>query len=85
MRAIGCGCSPSWQRDRPREGAARDRATSQDQHGIWGRPRTAAATTKATPGYRPTKAKQLLVWEAQVESEEGIRRLIVWAESYHVR
>lgn len=50
---------------------------------MWSRPRTAAATTKATPGHRPTKAKQLLVWEAQVEIEEGIRRLIAWAESYH--
>jgi hypothetical protein len=34
----------------------------------------------ATLGYRPTKAQQLLGWEAQVEIEEGIRRLIAWAE-----
>ena len=38
-------------------------------------PGTVAATTKATLGYRPTKAKQLLGWEAQVGIEEGIRRL----------
>src|SRR5438552_2195334 len=43
-------------------------------------PGTVAATTKATLGYRPTKAKQLLGWEAQVGIEEGIRRLIAWAE-----
>jgi UDP-glucose 4-epimerase len=43
-------------------------------------PGTVAATTKATLGYRPTKAKQLLGWEAQVGVEEGIRRLIAWAE-----
>ena len=43
-------------------------------------PGTVAATTKATLGYRPAKAKQLLGWEAQVGVEEGIRRLIAWAE-----
>ena len=43
-----------------------------------------AATTKATLGYRPTKAKQLLGWEAQVGVEEGIRRLIAWAEGRNV-
>jgi UDP-glucose 4-epimerase len=43
-------------------------------------PGTVAATTKATLGYRPTKAKQLLGWEAQVGIEDGIRRLIAWAE-----
>jgi UDP-glucose 4-epimerase len=43
-------------------------------------PGTVAATTKATLGYRPTKAKELLGWEAQVGVEEGIRRLIAWAE-----
>ena len=43
-------------------------------------PGTVAATTKATLGYRPTKAKQLLGWEAQVGVEEGVRRLIAWAE-----
>jgi UDP-glucose 4-epimerase len=43
-------------------------------------PGTVAATTKAKLGYRPTKAKQLLRWEAQVGVEEGIRRLIAWAE-----
>ena len=46
-------------------------------------PGTVAATTKATLGYRPTKAKQLLGWEAQVGVEEGIRRLIAWAEGRH--
>src|SRR3989442_2885849 len=44
-------------------------------------PGTVAGTTKAKLGYRPTKAKQLLGWEAQVGIEEGIRRLIAWAES----
>ena len=43
-------------------------------------PGAVAATTKATLGYRPTKATQLLGWEAQVGVEEGIRRLIAWAE-----
>jgi UDP-glucose 4-epimerase len=43
-------------------------------------PGTVAATTKARLGYRPTKAKQLLGWEAQVGIEEGLRRLIAWAE-----
>src|SRR5437868_3702297 len=46
-------------------------------------PGTVAATTKATLGYRPTKAKQLLGWEAQVGIEDGIRRLIAWAEGRH--
>ena len=47
-------------------------------------PGTVAATTKARLGYRPTKAKQLLRWEAQVGVEEGIRRLIAWAEGRKV-
>ena len=46
-------------------------------------PGTVAATTKAKLGYRPAKAKQLLGWEAQVGVEEGIRRLIAWAEGHH--
>ena len=37
-------------------------------------PGTVAVTTKAT---------QLLGWEAQVGIEEGIRRLIAWAEGRH--
>jgi hypothetical protein len=37
-------------------------------------PGTVAATTKAT---------QLLGWEVQVGVEEGIRRLIAWAEGRH--
>src|SRR5712691_706997 len=37
-------------------------------------------TYDAKLGYRPAKAKQLLGWEAQVGVEEGICRLIAWAE-----
>jgi len=37
-------------------------------------------TTKATLGFSPAKAKRLLGWEAAVGVEDGIRRLIAWAE-----
>jgi nucleoside-diphosphate-sugar epimerase len=43
-------------------------------------PGTVAATTQATLGYRPPKAKQLLGWEAQGGLEDGIRRRMAWAE-----
>jgi UDP-glucose 4-epimerase len=38
-------------------------------------------TTKAGLGFSPERAKRLLAWEAQIGIEEGIRRLIAWAES----
>ncbi len=37
-------------------------------------------TTKAALGFSPAKAKRLLGWEAAVGVEDGIRRLIAWAE-----
>src|SRR5439155_6625925 len=37
-------------------------------------------TTKAALGFLPAKAKRLLGWEAAVGVEDGIRRLIAWAE-----
>ncbi len=38
-------------------------------------------TTKASLGFSPEKAKRMLGWQAQIGIEEGIRRLIAWAES----
>jgi UDP-glucose 4-epimerase len=38
-------------------------------------------TTKAVLGFSPAKAKRMLGWEAQTSIEEGIRRLIAWADS----
>jgi UDP-glucose 4-epimerase len=38
-------------------------------------------TTKASLGFSPEKAKRLLGWQAQVDIDEGIRRLIAWAET----
>jgi UDP-glucose 4-epimerase len=37
-------------------------------------------TTKASLGFSPAKAKQMLGWDAEVGIEDGIRRLIAWAE-----
>ncbi|MBV8888177.1 MAG: NAD-dependent epimerase/dehydratase family protein [Alphaproteobacteria bacterium] len=37
-------------------------------------------TTRAALNYRPRKARQMLGWEARVGVEDGIRRLIAWAE-----
>jgi UDP-glucose 4-epimerase len=37
-------------------------------------------TTKASLGFSPAKAKRMLGWEAQTGIEEGIGRLIAWAE-----
>lgn len=37
-------------------------------------------TTKASLGFSPAKAKRMLGWEVQIGIEEGIRRLIAWAE-----
>lgn len=37
-------------------------------------------TTKATLGFSPAKAKRLLGWQAEIGIEEGIRRLIAWAD-----
>jgi UDP-glucose 4-epimerase len=42
-----------------------------------GRVRT---TTKPSLGFSPAKAKRMLGWEAQTGIEDGIRRLIAWAE-----
>lgn len=37
-------------------------------------------TTKASLGFSPDKARRMLGWEAEIGIEEGIRRLIAWAE-----
>ena len=37
-------------------------------------------TTRASLGFSPAKAKRMLEWEARVGIDDGIRRLIAWAE-----
>jgi len=37
-------------------------------------------TTKASLGFSPAKARRMLGWQAQTGIEDGLRRLIAWAE-----
>src|SRR5215207_6827261 len=43
-------------------------------------PAKVQTTTKASLGFSPAKARWMLGWQAQTGIEDGIRRLIAWAE-----